>query len=217
MIKIFLSLLCLLLPCAFLETVQAAGPSFNVDTPAPAQEVASVPSFNAAPQDVPAVNASPVAVETPLAPEPSPLMEEIKQQCEWVTTAPGSFKVRSNPDQPDSTAPGAYLIEFKYRYTNRSDDREIVALKDAVLQLTCEVETPSGKALLTLKAEKSFLKMKKQRGPGSKFNTAYTFIVDEASVQKDETLSWQELNSKIPSDWWKYKVSHSYTVVSRPY
>ena len=59
--------------------------------------------------------------------------------------------------------------------------------------------------------------MKKQRGPGSKFSTAYTFIVDEASVQKDESVSWEELNGRIPSDWWKYKVSHSYTVVSKAY
>ena len=144
-------------------------------------------------------------------------MEESKEQCGWVTTAPGSFNVRSTPEQPDRSAPGAYLIEFKYRYTNRSADREIVALKDAVLQMTCEVETPFGKASLSLKAEKPFLKMKKQRGPGSKFNTAYTFIVDEASVQKDESLSWEELNSRIPSDWWKYKVSHSYKVVSKTY
>ena len=91
----------------------------------------------------------------------------------------------------------------------------IVALKEAVLQLTCEVETTSGKALLTLKAEKPYLKMKKLGAPGSKFYTTYTLIVDEASVQKDESLSWQELNSKIPSDWWKYTVSHCYTVVSK--
>ena len=142
-------------------------------------------------------------------------MEERKEQCEWVTTSPSGLKVRSSPDQPDSSAPGACLIEFRYRFTNRSDDRVIVALKEAVLQLTCEVETTSGKALLTLKAEKPYLKMKKQRAPGSKFYTTYTLIVDEASVQKDESLSWQALNSNIPSDWWKYKVSHSYTVVSK--
>ena len=194
-----------------------AGPSFNVDTPESAREAAPAPSFDPVPQDVPAVDAAPAAAEAPAAPEPVSLMEESKEQCGWVTTSPGSFNVRSNPDQPDSSAPGAYLVEFKYRYTNRSDDREIVALKDAVLHLTCELETPSGKALLTLKAEKPFLKMKKQRGPGSKFNTTYTLIVDEASVQKDESLSWQELNSRIPSDWWKYKVSHSYTVVSKAY
>ena len=212
----FLPLLFLLLHCAFSGTAQASGPSFNVDTPEPSRE-ASAPSFNSDPQSVPVVNSAPIASEAPAAPEPAPFMEESREQCKWVTTSPGSFKVRANPEQPDSAAPGACQIEFKFRFTNRSDDREIVALKDAVLLLTCEVETPSGKALLNLKAEKPFLKMKKQRTPGSKFYTTYTLIVDEASVQKDETLSWQELNSSIPSDWWKYKVSHSYTVVSKAY
>ena len=215
--KLLFSSFLLFFACVLAGTAQASGPSFNDDTPESAREAAPAPSFDSVPQGIPAVESAPAVVEDPAAPEPVSLMEESKEQCGWVTTSPGSFSVRSNPEHPDSSAPGAYLVEFKYRYTNRSDDREIVALKDAVLQMNCDLETPSGKALLTLKAEKPFLKMKKQRGSGSKFNTMYTLIVDEASGQKDESLSWQELNSRIPSDWWKYTVSHSYTVVSKAY
>ena len=192
-----------------------AGPSFNVDEPplAPANGgEASAPSFNS--EASPAVSHAPAAPEPPAEAQPPREFVESKEECRWLTSSIQPLRVREV-----STESGSGLeLEFRIRFTNRSEDRVFTALKDALLVLACTVETPSGKAAVEIRHSRPLRTLKKQRGPGDKVVVLYTLRADESCVvSKDEGVTWEDIASRLPSDWWGYAITHQYSVISQKY
>ena len=113
----------------------------------------------------------------------------------------------------------AYLeLEFRTRFTNRSEDRVFTALKDVLLVLACTVECPSGKATVEIRYDNPMRTLKKQRGPGDKVVVVYKLRADESCVAlKDEGVTWEDIAARLPSDWWGYAITHQYSVISQKY
>lgn len=36
-------------------------------------------------------------------------------------------------------------------------------------------------------------------------------------VSKDEGVTWDDIASRLPSDWWSYAITHQYSVISQKY
>ena len=194
-----------------------AGPSFNVDEPplAPANSgEASTPSFNSD-SPVPAVSSAP-AEQAPTAEAQPKEFVESKAECRWLTSSIQPLRVR---EVSNESGKAEYLeLEFRTRFTNRSEDRVFTALKDIVLVLACTVETPSGKASVEIRHTNPAKILKKQRVPGNKVVVVYKLRADESCVvSKDEGVTWGDIASRLPSDWWGYTITHQYSVISQKY
>ena len=195
-----------------------AGPSFNVDEPplAPANSgEASGPSFN---NDSPAptVSNAPAVQVPPAEALPPQEFAESKEECRWLTSSIQPLRMREVSAESGKTA---YLeLEFRTRFTNRSEDRVFTALKDILLVLACTVETPSGKANVEIRHTNPTKTLKKHRGPGDKVVVIYKIRADESCVvSKDEGVTWDDIASRLPSDWWGYAITHQYSVISQKY
>ena len=195
-----------------------AGPSFNVDetplVPANGGE-ASGPSFNSEASS-PAVSHAPAAQEPPAEAQAPQELAESKEECRWLTSSIQPLRVREVSSEPGKTA---YLeLEFRTRFTNRSEDRVFTALKDDLLVLACTVETPSGKANVEIRHSNPLRTLKKQRVPGDRVVVVYKLRADESCVvSKDEGVTWEDIASRLPSDWWGYAITHQYSVISQKY
>ena len=195
-----------------------AGPSFNVDEPplAPANGgEASGPSFNSeAPS--PAVSNVPAEQAPPAEVQPPQDFAESKEECRWLTSSIQPLRVREI--STESGKPDYLELEFRTRFTNRSEDRVFTALKDVLLVLACTVETPSGKATVEMRYATPVRTLKKQRGPGDKVVVVHKLRADESCVvSKDEGVTWDDIASRLPSDWWGYAITHQYSVISQKY
>ena len=193
-----------------------AGPSFNVDEPplAPANSVeASAPSFGGdAP--APAVSHAPAEPAPPAEAQPSQEFVESKGEGRWLTSSIQPLRMR----EVRAESGRCVELEFRTRFTNRSEDRVFTALKDILLVLACTVETPSGKANVEIRHSNPLKTLKKQRTPGDKVVIVHTLRADESCVvSKDEGVTWDDIASRLPSDWWGYAIKHQYSVISQKY
>ena len=195
-----------------------AGPSFNTDAPAnlPSSErQASGPSFgtDAAPSFDPGQGA---ALENPAAPQAPQEFVESRDESRWLTTSidpMGKSYVKDEASQTENIE-----LEFRYAFTNRSEDRVFSGLKDVSLTLSCTVETFKGKAEVEIRYTSPMRKLKKQRGPGEYAIVVYKLKADESCVlSKDEGVTWKDIANKLPSDWWGYRIKHQYSVISQKY
>lgn len=195
-----------------------AGPSFNTDAPASAPSLesqASGPSFGT--EASPSFDAGQTAVqESSSAPQTSQEFVESKDESRWLTTSIDPMKKSYIKNEAGQTE---YIeLEFRFAFTNRSEDRVFTALKDVSLTLACTVETYKGKAEVEIRHTNPMRTLKKQRGPGEHVVVVYKLRADESCVlSKDEGITWKEIANKLPSDWWGYKIKHQYHAVSQKY
>ena len=112
-----------------------AGPSFNVDEPplAPANSgEPSAPSFNSG-SPAPAVSHAPAVQALPAESQAPQEFMESKEECRWLTSSVQPLRVR---EVSTESGKADYLeLEFRTRFTNRSEDRVFTALKDILSQL----------------------------------------------------------------------------------
>ena len=194
-----------------------AGPSFNTDEPlAPASSgEASGPAFNSAPS-APELSGLPAEEATPAETQSRQEFVESKAESRWLTSSVQPLRMREV--STESGKPAYLELEFRTRFTNRSEDRVFTALKDVLLVLACTVECPSGKATVEIRYDKPMRTLKKHRGPGDKVVVAYKLRADESCVaSKDEGVTWEDIASRLPSDWWGYAITHQYSVISQKY
>lgn len=141
---------------------------------------------------------------------------ESKAECRWLTSSIQPLRVREVSSE--SGKADCLELEFRTRFTNRSEDRVFTALKDVLLVLTCTVETPTGKASVEMRYATPVRTLKKQRVPGDKVVVVYKIRADESCVvSKDEGVTWDDIASRLPSDWWGYAITHQYSVISQKY
>lgn len=194
-----------------------AGPSFNTDEPlVPANSgESSGPAFNSAPAS-PEFSAPSAGEVTPAEAQISQEIVESKAECRWLTSSIQPLRKR---EVSHTSGKVEYLeLEFRTRFTNRSEDRIFTALKDVLLVLSCTVECPSGKATVEIRYDNPVRTLKKQRVPGDKVVVVYKLRADESCiVSRDEGVTWSEIASRLPSDWWGYAVTHQYSVISQKY
>ena len=211
------------LPALALASLLCAGtalasPSFNVDEPplAPANSgEASAPSFGGD-ASAPAVSHAPAEPAPPAEAQPPQEFVESKDEGRWLTSSIQPLRKR---EVSHTSGKVEYLeLEFRTRFTNRSEDRIFTALKDVLLVLSCTVECPSGKATVEIRYDNPVRTLKKQRVPGDKVVVVYKIRADESCVvSKDEGVTWDDIASRLPSDWWGYAITHQYSVISQKY
>lgn len=194
-----------------------AGPSFNTDAPTnppTSESQTSAPSFGT--DAAPSFDSGQTAVQESIALQPPQEFVESKEESRWLTTSIDPMEKSYIKGESGQTE---YIeLEFRFAFTNRSEDRVFTALKDVSLTLSCTVETFKGKAEIEIRHTNPMRTLKKQRGPGEHVVVVYKLRADESCVlSKDEGITWKDIASKLPSDWWGYTIKHQYHAVSQKY